>query len=135
MSLVLTLLVLLSAAVAGCAGTGAPNVPGTTLCNDELKSDIRDYIWRAESQYTGGARPKIKNTRFVAVTSWGGVEEWTVERLGVDIYYPVGLIPLPDGTTIFAIRPAQNEPVEVPEGGTEVPQEFLEELKRTFQPN
>ena len=85
----------------GCATI---NVPGNTIANSTLKSDIARMINIIENAQAPNCKHEIVDTKFLKQEGNSYLEEWKVLSCGKEIIYPVKLIPSPSGGTDFSVK-------------------------------
>jgi hypothetical protein len=102
------LLLVVLGIVAGCEPRAKP-VPGATMADLTLQSDVTKYIMLVEKgRAPSCATPKIASTAVLQKTADGHAskELWTVDRCGTPISYQITYIPDGQGGTYFVVSEA-----------------------------
>jgi len=101
---------------AACAD--AEKLPGASLADPVLQSDVAQNIHRLESVFGAGCRSaRVINTEVIEpparinVDPW--VERWTVDRCGASVHYRVELNPSKHGGTDFGVSPMEDSKPDV----------------------
>lgn len=87
--------------LAACATV---NIPGNSVANPTLKSDIARMINLIENAQASGCHHQFIEAKYVGQEGNVYFEEWKVLSCGKEIIYPVKLTPSPQGGTDFSIK-------------------------------
>jgi hypothetical protein len=99
--------VVLTFALAGCAGRPLTGIPGESLTDATLSRDTYRNIGIIEKAQNGNFNPRILNTKIVEPPATPGgpwKEQWTVSHHGTPVEYNLTFTPSPRGGTAIAIK-------------------------------